>query len=55
MTSAQIGDRFTVMGTTAEVVKVGRKYATLKVTQPHGASWTKRQPLPIPDSWERVQ
>jgi hypothetical protein len=41
------GDVFvTPYGDTIEVRRVSvMRWADIKVTQPHGASWTKRQPL----------
>jgi plasmid maintenance system antidote protein VapI len=48
------GDRFAAMGAVAEVLRAGAKWADIKVTQPHGASWTKRQPLPLPTNWRRL-
>lgn len=50
------GDRFWVVGAGAEVevLRVSKDWADVKVSQPHGASWTKRQPLPFPPGWERV-
>jgi hypothetical protein len=49
------GDRFTAMGADVEVLRVGRSWADVKVTQPHGAHWNKRQPLPFPDDWTYVE
>lgn len=40
------GDVFvTPDGDTIEVRRVSYAWADIKVTQPHGASWTKRQPV----------
>lgn len=41
-------------GHTIRVLAVGRKYATIQVVQSSGALWTKRQPLPLSDSFVRV-
>jgi plasmid maintenance system antidote protein VapI len=49
------GDRFTAMGADVEVLRVSTSWADIKVTQPHGASWTKRQPLPFPEDWDQVE
>jgi len=35
----------------ANVTKVGRKYATLLCREVNGASWEKKQPLPISGSF----
>ena len=50
------GDRFRAMGAEVEVRRVGgdKTWADIKVTQPHGATWTKRQPLPFPKDWTRI-
>jgi hypothetical protein len=54
------GDRFTAMGADVEVTRVGTNrsgagWADIRVTQPHGASWTKRQALPFPEDWTYVE
>jgi len=48
------GDRYRGMGCEVEVTRVGANWADLKVTQYRGAAWTKRQPLPFPDDWQRL-
>jgi plasmid maintenance system antidote protein VapI len=48
------GDRFAAMGAVVEVRRAGTTWADIKVVQTHGASWTKRQPLPFPSDWRRL-
>lgn len=53
----KVGDLYRWSGDpslTIEVVKVGRKNATIKVTGAPGSSWVKPQPMPFPDSFTRV-
>lgn len=55
--NVQVGDQFTWAlspGSLIEVLGVGRKYARIRVTQPNGGSWTKRQPLPFPPAFMRL-
>jgi hypothetical protein len=47
------GDRFWGMGASIEVLRASRTWADIKIQQPTGAEWTKRQPLPLPEDWER--
>jgi len=46
------GDHFLAMGADVEVRRVSTEWADIKVTQPTGGTWTKRQPLPFPDNWK---
>lgn len=39
---------------TIEVIKVGRKNATIRVGSVPGSGWIKPQPMPFPDSFTRV-
>jgi plasmid maintenance system antidote protein VapI len=48
------GDRFRAPGGEVEVLRVGKTWVDIKVQQPGGASWTKRQPLPFPRRWEKI-
>lgn len=47
------GDIFKDNGDRITVTRVSRKglWADILVEQPHGAFWTKRQPLPFPKSF----
>jgi plasmid maintenance system antidote protein VapI len=48
------GDRFWAMGQDVEVLRASRTWVDIKVRPPRGGDpWTKRQPLPLPDDWER--
>jgi plasmid maintenance system antidote protein VapI len=49
------GDRFWAMGADVEVLRASSTWADIKVRQPKGAQWTKRQPLPFPADWERQE
>jgi plasmid maintenance system antidote protein VapI len=48
------GDRFAAMGAVAEVLRAGAKWADIEVRQTGGATWRKRQPLPLPSDWRRL-
>jgi hypothetical protein len=39
-----------------QVMRVAKDetWADIRVTQPSGYSWTKRQPLPFPQDWRRL-
>jgi hypothetical protein len=45
------GQTYEWLGTTLLVLTVAKngKWAEVFVTQPQGASWIKKQPLPLPD------
>ena len=48
------GDRFWAMGQDVEVLRASRTWVDIKVRPPRGGDpWTKRQPLPLPEDWER--
>lgn len=51
------GDQFAWMGTKLTVRSVARdgSYANVLVQQQGGASWTKRQPLPLPADAVRIE
>jgi hypothetical protein len=53
MSAVKKGDLFDWMGVRVEVTRVSRMWADIKVTPPLGPGWTKRQPLPFPESFER--
>ena len=46
------GDRFTAPGGTVTVLRVGFPWVDIRVTQPNGATWTKRMPNGIPADWQ---
>jgi hypothetical protein len=46
------GDRYWGMGCSIEVTRASSRWADIQVVS-RGGSWTKRQPLPFPDDWER--
>jgi hypothetical protein len=48
------GDRFRAMGCEAEVLRASKTWADVQVSQPGGATWKKRQPLPFPEDWTRL-
>lgn len=51
------GDVFEPDDGSGDMIKVTRTSATwadVRVTQPHGVSWTKRMELPLPSSWRKV-
>lgn len=50
------GDRFRALGCTIEVVRVSKTktWADVEVSQKSGASWSKRQPMPFPEDWDRL-
>ena len=48
------GDRFAAMGAVVEVLRAGAKWADIEVRQTGGATWRKRQPLPLPSDWRRL-
>jgi hypothetical protein len=50
------GDRFAWAFHSIVVNRVARNgsWADVTVTQPFGASWNKRQPLPFPADWRRA-
>lgn len=53
----KVGDLYRWSGDpslTIEVIKVGRKNATIKVGRVPGSGWIKPQPMPFPDSFTRV-
>jgi plasmid maintenance system antidote protein VapI len=56
-TDVKKGDRFFAMGASVEVKRVSGsgKWADIIVRQPKGAEWNKRQPLPFPKDWEKVE
>jgi hypothetical protein len=50
------GDRFDWHGVLLEVTRVGRNglWADLRVHEPSGSTWSKRQPLPLPKDSVRL-
>jgi hypothetical protein len=51
------GDRFrTPGGDVVEITRVGQRgpWVDIRVIQPHGATWTKRMPRGVPESWRRL-
>jgi len=53
-TDVRKGDLYDWNGIRVEVLRVSRSWADIQVTPPIGAGWTKRQPLPLPESFKRV-
>jgi plasmid maintenance system antidote protein VapI len=53
--SVKKGDRFWAMGAEVTVLRASSTWADIQVKQPKGATWKKRQPLPFPDDWERLE
>lgn len=49
------GDRFWGMGCEVTVLRASATWADVQVKQPKGAEWKKRQPLPFPEDWERLE
>jgi hypothetical protein len=51
----QKGDRFLAAGGHAYVTRVGKAgWVDIVVSQPGGATWTKRMPTGIPAAWTRL-
>lgn len=57
MRTPQKGDVYSWRGVRCEVIRVARNqtWADLQVSPATGETWTKRQPLPLPDYFTKIE